>query len=92
MRNVAFEQGDAQVHPFPQERFDLVVSRFGVMFFADPVAAFANLRRATVPGGRFAAVVWQGVERNDWIALPRAALALGSDILRSCPMYPGRWA
>ena len=79
VRNVAFEQGDAQVHPFPPERFDLVVSRFGVMFFADPVAAFANLLRATAPGGRFAAVVWQAVERNDWIALPRAALALGGD-------------
>lgn len=80
MQNVSFEQGDAQVHPFPPERFDLVVSRFGIMFFADPVAAFANLRSATAPGGRLAAVVWQGVERNDWIALPRTALALGRDL------------
>src|SRR5215510_14127013 len=80
VQNVTFEHGDAQVHPFPEARFDLVVSRFGVMFFADPVAAFANLRRATAPGGRFAAVVWQGVERNEWIALPREALALGGEI------------
>jgi SAM-dependent methyltransferase len=79
VRNVAFEQGDAQVHRFPPERFDLVLSRFGVMFFDDPVAAFANLRRATVAGGRFVAVVWQSVERNPWIALPRAALALGGE-------------
>ncbi|MEU0536781.1 class I SAM-dependent methyltransferase [Amycolatopsis tolypomycina] len=52
--NVAFEQGDAQVHPFTESAFDLAVSRFGVMFFADPVAAFANVRRALRPGGRLA--------------------------------------
>jgi SAM-dependent methyltransferase len=78
--NVTFEQADAQVHPFPDARFDLVLSRFGVMFFADPVAAFGNLARAAAPGGRFVAVVWQAVERNEWIALPRAALALGREL------------
>jgi SAM-dependent methyltransferase len=52
--NVTFEQGDVQVHPFPEGAFDLAVSRFGVMFFADPVAAFANVRRALSPGGRLA--------------------------------------
>jgi SAM-dependent methyltransferase len=80
LRNVTFEQGDCQVHPFPPEQFDLVVSRFGVMFFADPVAAFANLAGATAPGGRFVAIVWQSVERNDWVALPRIALALGREL------------
>ncbi|MEU3104819.1 class I SAM-dependent methyltransferase [Streptomyces griseoflavus] len=52
--NVVFEQGDAQVHPFPGAAFDVVLSRGGVMFFADPVAAFAHLRRALAPGGRLA--------------------------------------
>ena len=52
--NVTFEQGDAQVHPWPDGSFDLAVSRFGVMFFADPVAAFANVRRGLRPGGRLA--------------------------------------
>jgi SAM-dependent methyltransferase len=52
--NVAFEQCDVQVHPFAEGGFDLAVSRFGVMFFADPVAAFANVRRALSPGGRLA--------------------------------------
>jgi SAM-dependent methyltransferase len=52
--NVAFEQGDAQVHPFPAGGFDVVLSRGGVMFFADHVAAFANLRRALAPDGRLA--------------------------------------
>ncbi len=80
LHNVTFEQGDAQVHPFAAARYDLVVSRFGVMFFADPVAAFTNLRRATASGGRLVAIVWQSVERNPWVALPRAALALGREL------------
>ncbi|MEV7968504.1 methyltransferase domain-containing protein [Sphaerisporangium sp. NPDC088356] len=50
--NVAFEQGDAQVHPFPGGAFDVAISRGGVMFFDDPVAAFANIRHALRPGGR----------------------------------------
>lgn len=52
--NVDFQQGDAQVHPFPPESYDLAISRFGIMFFADPVAAFANIGRALRPGGRVA--------------------------------------
>jgi SAM-dependent methyltransferase len=50
--NVAFEQGDAQVHPFPADSYDVAISRGGVMFFADPVAAFTNIRRALRGGGR----------------------------------------
>ncbi|MBY8849694.1 class I SAM-dependent methyltransferase [Saccharothrix longispora] len=52
--DVVFEQGDAQVHPFPAGAFDVALSRFGVMFFADPVAAFGNVARALRPGGRLA--------------------------------------
>lgn len=52
--NVAFEQGDAQVHPFPAGQFDVVISRGGVWYFADPVAAFANIASALRPGGRLA--------------------------------------
>jgi SAM-dependent methyltransferase len=52
--NVTFEQGDAQVHPFPDGGFDVAISRGGVMYFADPVAAFTNIRRALRPGGRLA--------------------------------------
>jgi SAM-dependent methyltransferase len=51
---VSFEQGDAQVHPFPAAAFDMAVSRFGTMFFGDPAAAFANVGRALRPGGRLA--------------------------------------
>jgi len=52
--NVRFERGDVQVHPFRDGSFDLAMSRFAVMFFADPVAAFTNVRRALAPGGRLA--------------------------------------
>ncbi len=46
LTNVTFERADAQVHRFPQERFHLAISRLGTMFFDDPAAAFANIRRA----------------------------------------------
>ncbi|MFB4294199.1 class I SAM-dependent methyltransferase [Nonomuraea sp. ATR24] len=52
--NVAFERGDAQVHPIEPGAYDVATSRFGIMFFADPVAAFANIGRALRPGGRVA--------------------------------------
>ncbi|MFD6951328.1 MULTISPECIES: class I SAM-dependent methyltransferase [unclassified Nocardiopsis] len=54
--NAEFELGDAQVHPFPSGGFDAAISRAGVMFFADSVAAFANIGRALRPGGRLAFV------------------------------------
>ncbi|GAA4900325.1 ubiquinone/menaquinone biosynthesis C-methylase UbiE [Stackebrandtia albiflava] len=54
--NVEFVHADAQLHPFPRGRFDVVISRAGVMFFADPVAAFGNIRHAMRSGGRLAFV------------------------------------
>jgi len=75
VRNVTFEQADAQVHRFPRERFDLAVSRFGTMFFAEPVAAFANIGRALRPGGRLVMMVWQAGERNDWYMAIRRSLS-----------------
>ncbi|HEU5161155.1 MAG TPA: methyltransferase domain-containing protein [Streptosporangiaceae bacterium] len=73
--NVTFEQADAQVHRLPTERFDLAISRFGTMFFADPVAAFANIGRALRPAGRLVMMVWQSSERNAWDVAIRRALA-----------------
>ena len=72
--NAHFLQADAQVHPFRQV-FDAVISRFGVMFFADPVAAFANLHMAARPGGRLTFVCWQPLVANEWLTVPAAALA-----------------
>jgi SAM-dependent methyltransferase len=64
---------DAATAPLGSGRFDLVFSRFGVMFFADPVAAFARLRDALRPGGRFVFLCWQGRELNPWMYAPAAA-------------------
>jgi len=75
VHNVTFECADAQVHRFPQERFDLAMSRFGTMFFEDPVAAFANVGRALRPAGRLVMMVWQAGERNEWEVAIRQSLA-----------------
>jgi SAM-dependent methyltransferase len=73
LRNVTFERADAQAHRFPPEHFDLTISRFGTMFFDDPVAAFGNIGRALRPAGRLVMMVWQGHERNEWdVAIHRS--------------------
>jgi SAM-dependent methyltransferase len=73
--NVGFANADAQSQPFPPASFDLVFSRFGVMFFADPAAAFANLHRALRPGGRLAFLCWNFLQKNPWMTVPLGALA-----------------
>jgi ubiquinone/menaquinone biosynthesis C-methylase UbiE len=73
--NVTFEHANAEVHRFPPERFDLAISRFGTMFFDDPVAAFANVRRALRPAGRLVMMVWQPHERNEWDVAIHQSLA-----------------
>jgi len=75
LANVSFIEGDAQVQPFEPASFDAVISRFGLMFFADPIAAFTNLRRATRPGGRIVFACWQPMAANPWLLIPGAALA-----------------
>ena len=78
--NVRFEQGDAQVQSFEPGAYYLVISRFGVMFFLDPVAAFTNIASALRPGGRAAFLVWQSVAANEWVSAMRDALAVGRDL------------
>jgi SAM-dependent methyltransferase len=68
--NVSLVQADAQVHRFEANRFDLIASRFGVMFFADPVAAFSNLLPAARPGGRLCFVCWGPLEENRHWLIP----------------------
>ncbi|TCO56535.1 class I SAM-dependent methyltransferase [Actinocrispum wychmicini] len=77
LANVTFEQVDAQVHSFPDARFDLVVSRNGVMFFGDRQAAFTNIARATRPGGRLVLMVWGPYDDNEWIRTFRDVLSGG---------------
>ena len=73
--NVCFEHADVQIHAFGGPRFDIAISRFGVMFFADPVAAFANVARALRPGGRLAVLCWADALDNQWMTVPGAAAA-----------------
>ncbi len=74
-RNVRLIEADAQTHGFEPGRFDLIASRFGVMFFSDPAAAFANLRPAARPGGRLCFACWGPLEANEhWLIPYRVAL------------------
>ncbi len=76
LTQLSFENGDAQTHRFAASAFDLAFSRFGVTFFSDPVAAFANLATALRPGGRVGFICWQALQQNAWALVPlRAALA-----------------
>jgi SAM-dependent methyltransferase len=72
--NVRYEVGDAQVHRFDPAGFDVAISRFGTMFFADPAAAFASIAAALGPQARLVLLVWQPRERNEWARAIDAAL------------------
>ncbi|MEP7209420.1 MAG: methyltransferase domain-containing protein [Alphaproteobacteria bacterium] len=72
-KNLSFACGDAQSYPLEAGAYDAVFSRFGVMFFADPVAAFRNIRRALRPGGRLAFVCWRSLDENELDHLPLRA-------------------
>ena len=71
-KNALFVEADAAAYPFKAE-YDVVTSRFGVMFFADPAAAFANIRKALKPGGRLAFVCWRAMPENVWAFAPFVA-------------------
>jgi SAM-dependent methyltransferase len=68
--NITLIQADAQVHRFPADSFDLLISRFGVMFFADPVAAFTNLHAGLRQGGRLCMAVWASMDDNAHWKIP----------------------
>jgi SAM-dependent methyltransferase len=79
-------EADAGAHPFGQFA-DLAISRFGVMFFGDPVAAFANIRKAIKPRGRLLIATWQAVQDNEWMRVPLEA-ALSAGIPAEPPLEP----
>ena len=91
---VDFIEADAQVHSFEPGAFDAVISRFGTMFFGDPVAAFANLRHALRPGGRLAIVAWQGPFESEWttVAVNVAIAHFGRPPDLGAPGGPGPFA
>ena len=70
---VEFVLADATVYPFEPAGFDLLASRFGVMFFAEPVVSFANMRRALRPSGRLAFACWREPRENPWMMAPLQA-------------------
>jgi ubiquinone/menaquinone biosynthesis C-methylase UbiE len=89
--NVRFVQADAQTHR-AESRVDLVISRFGTMFFGDPVAAFTNLAALLTAGGRFCIATWQPLAANDWLTVPGAALLGYADLPPAEPGAPGMFA
>jgi SAM-dependent methyltransferase len=68
--NLEFALGDCAALPFAPARFDLLASRFGVMFFPEPGEAFAHLRKAVKPGGRLAFLAWRALDMNPWMGVP----------------------
>jgi SAM-dependent methyltransferase len=89
---ISFIEADASSHPFKAE-FDLIFSRFGVMFFDAPVGAFGNMRTALKPGGRIAFVCWRTPPENPWASVPLlAAKPFLPEQPPSDPLAPGPFA
>ncbi len=87
-----FRLGDASRVEVPVRSFDLLFSRFGVMFFDDPVRAFEHLRAALKPNGRLAFVCWRTARENDWVSLPVGAVRDLVDVPKTDPEAPGPFA
>jgi SAM-dependent methyltransferase len=87
---IKFVRADATTYRFESAAFDLLFSRFGVMFFAEPARAFANLRTALKPSGRLAFACWRKFDENPWLQVPlRAALEHVPPLPRPGPEDPG---
>jgi len=90
--NVTFIEADAQTYAFDAGSFDTVISRMGVMFFDDPVAAFANLRRAAQPGAQLAFLAWRSRDENPFMtAAERSAATVVSELARRDDDGPGQF-
>lgn len=91
--NATFVLGNAATHPFEAASYDLVFSRFGVMFFGDPVAAFKNFQQALKPAGRLVFVCWRKPDENPWGLVPvRAAAPFLPPLPKPGPEDPGQFA
>ena len=84
--NVEFLQADVQADDMGERRFDAAYSRFGVMFYTDPVAAFLGVHGAIRPGGSLSFVCWQPLTANDWMLVPGMAAV---SVLGQLPPMPG---
>jgi SAM-dependent methyltransferase len=88
--SATFIRADAQLHRFEPASFDMIISRFGVMFFEDPVQAFANLRRAARNGAELRFVAWRTPEENPFMTTAeRAAAPLLPNLPPRRPDVPG---
>lgn len=88
-----FVCADAETHDLGSARFDMIISRLGVMFFADPIAAFGNLRRASRPGARLELIAWRGAAENPFMTTAERAVAhLLPDMPARRPGAPGQFA
>lgn len=92
LTTVSFTAADAQTHPLAGADHDAVISRFGTMFFDDPVAAFANVASGVRPGGRMFIATWQPLALNDWLTVPGAALLRFGTLPDGPPGGPGMFA
>ena len=91
--NVSWVHADAAAHDFAPGSFDLLFSRFGVMFFGDPTAAFARLRTAARPGARLVFACWRRLNENPWMMVPLlAAQTVVPPLPRPGPDDPGPFA
>ncbi|MFZ5932261.1 MAG: class I SAM-dependent methyltransferase [Pseudomonadota bacterium] len=84
--NASFTLADASTHKFAPATADVIFSRFGVMFFANPAAAFANIRTALKPGGRLCLVVWRPVKENPWVM--KSLMIAAKHVTMPAPLGP----
>jgi SAM-dependent methyltransferase len=84
--NATFTLADASIYKFAPSSADVIFSRFGVMFFADPTAAFANIRTALKPGGRLCLVVWRPVKENPWVM--KSLMIAAKHVVMPAPLGP----
>lgn len=93
LQNTAFTRADAQTEPLSKLHYDHLVSRFGVMFFEEPVKAFTNLRHSLKTTGRLTMACWASFKQNPWFTIPRF---IATDLLGSPPSHdpqtPGPFA
>jgi SAM-dependent methyltransferase len=92
LTNVSYVRGDAQVHRFAEDAFEVAISCFGAMFFGDPIAAFTNVGRGMAPGSTLGLLVWRELAANEWLTEMRAALARGRELPLPPPDAPTPFA
>ena len=90
--NASFEGGDAQIYAFAEDACDVVISRYGSMFFADAAAAYTNFGKAVRPRGRLAMLVWRPLVENEWMSEFRRVAAAGRELPTPPPNAPGPFA